>query len=140
MAAWPPSPSAINSTGLGYDGVLPISLAWGTEGLYTSVIVVSLRASQMIEEIKIDNGSGITATQVLLNDGRQIEVTVIDDRSISWPTAGAVVTLFDPFPNGAGATSLNLEVVDASYNAARKAPGERTLLTKRYLLISPQQM
>lgn len=135
---WPPASNI--STGLGYKGPLPVTLAWGTDDLYSGVIVTSMRPAQMIEEIKVENGTGLTSTEVLLNDGMQIEVTVVDDRNITWPLAGAVLTLLNPLPTGVSATSILLQVVDNSYQATRKAPGERTLLCKHYTLITPAQM
>lgn len=141
--AWPPQ-SNIGNTGLGYEtspANLPAALAWGTDGLMTSVIVTSMRSSRMIEEIPIENGNGIVSTQVLLKQGDMVEVTVIDDRNVTWPDSGTVVTtILNPLPNGASATAENFIVVDNSYAAARKAPGERTLLVKKYTLITPANM
>ena len=136
--AWPPT-SGI-SAGLGYIGSLPATLAWGTDGLFSGVIVTSIRPSQMIEEIKVENGVGLTSTQVLLNDGMQVEISCVDDRSVTWPSAGGTVTLLNPLPTGGSATSTVFQVVDNSYQGARKAAGERTLLVKKYTLISPAAM
>lgn len=136
--AWPPASSI--AAGLGYKGALPVTLAWGTDGLYSGVIVSSIRPAQMIEEIKIENGTGLTATQVLLNDGMQVEITCVDDRSVSWPSSGATVTLLNPLPTGGTATSTTFQVVDNSYQGTRKASGERTLLCKKYTLITPSAM
>lgn len=136
--AWPPASNI--ATGLGYKGALPVTLAWGTDGLYTGVIVTSIRPAQMIEEIKIENGTGLTATQVLLNDGVQVEITCVDDRSVTWPASGNTLTLLSPLPTGGTATSITLQVVDNAYQGTRKATGERTLLCKKYTLITPSQM
>ena len=140
--AWPPTSNIVN--GLGYKGSLPVTLAFGTDGLVTlggtGVIVTSIRPMQMIEEIKLENGTGLTATEILLNDGVQIEINCMDDRSLTWPSSGGVVTLLSPLPTGASATSLTVQVVDNSYNGVRKAAGERTLLGKKYTLITPAQM
>lgn len=136
--AWPPTSNI--ATGLGYRGSLPVTLAWGTDGLYSGVIVTSMRPSQMIEEIKVENGTGLTATEILLNDGLQVEITVVDDRNVSWPASGAILTLLSPLPSGGTATSTTYQVIDNSYQATRKAAGERTLLCKRYTLITPGQM
>lgn len=138
--AWPPASNL--ATGLGYLGSLPVTLAWGTDGLYTedgvSVIVLSIRPAQMVEEIPIENGSGVVSTQVLIVQGQQVEITVLDDRSVTaWPKAGQVITVLSPLPSGAAATSTNYEVVDNSYQGSRKAPGERTILAKVYTLITP---
>ena len=139
--AWPPS-SNIGNTGLGYEtSNQPIALAWGTDGLMTSVIVTSMRASRMVEEIPIENGNGIVSTQVLLKQGDSVEITVIDDRNVTWPDSGQVITsLVNPLPNGTSATAQNFVVIDNSYQAARKAPGERTLLVKKYILITAANM
>lgn len=135
---WPPSSDLAN--GIGYTGDLPTTLAWGTDDLYSGVIVISMRPSQMIEEIKIENGTGLTSKQVLLNDGNMVEINVIDDRSITWPAAGDTVTVLNPLPTGAAATSMTFNVIDNSYQASRKAPGERTLLCKKYTLFNPVDM
>lgn len=136
--AWPPTSNI--ATGLGYKGSLPVTLAWGTDGLYSGVIVTSIRPAQMIEEIKIENGTGLTATQILLNDGTQVEITCVDDRSTVWPSSGGTVTLLSPLPTGGSATSITLQVVDNAYQGTRKASGERTLLCKKYTLITPSAM
>jgi|ERR1035437_1326348 hypothetical protein len=128
------------SQGVGKAGNEPSLLAWGTEGIYTSVIVKTIRASQMIEEVKIEQGSGLTATDVLIYDGDELEMTVVDDRAISWPLAGGTVTLLNPQPNGTGGTSELFQVINNNYTTARKVEGERTMLVKKYLLIVPTQM
>ena len=136
--AWPIAFSI--TAGVGKAGALPSLLAWGTDGLYVSVIVKTIRASQMIEEIKIEQGSGLTATDVLIYDGDEVEMTVVDDRSITWPLAGGTVSLINPQPNGAGGSSELYQVINNNYTTARKVEGERTILAKRYILIVPSAM
>ena len=136
--SWPPASDL--SAGLGYLGSLPTTLAWGTDGLYSqggTVIVLTMRDSQIVEEIPIENGSGVVATDVLIVQGEQVEIDVIDDRNLTFPRSGQVVTVNAPLPNGAGATSTNFQVIDNSYNAARKEAGRRTILAKVYKLITP---
>ena len=94
----------------------------------------------MIEEVKIEQGSGLTATEVLINDGDECEMTVVDDRAITWPLAGGTVTLINPQPNGTNGTSELFQVINNNYTVARKVEGERTMLVKRYLLITPVQL
>ena len=94
----------------------------------------------MIEEVKIEQGSGLTATEIIINDGDECEMTVVDDRAITWPLAGGIVTLINPQPNGANGTSELFQVVNNNYTTARKVEGERTMLCKRYLLIVPTAM
>lgn len=120
-------------------GQLPTTIAWGTDGMLPGVIVKSMRSSRMIEEIKIENGTGITSTQILLHDGDQVEITVVDDRAIlTWPDAGTVITLINPINIGVslGGTE-NFVVVNNDYNAARKQEGERVFLCKAYKLGIP---
>lgn len=136
--AWPITFNIAN--GVGKNGLEPSLLAWGTEGIYSGVIVKTIRASQMIEEVKIEQGSGLTATQVLIYDGDEIEITVVDDRAITFPQAGSTVTLINPQPNGAGGTSELFMVVNNNFSTARKTEGERTILAKKYLLITPTNM
>ena len=136
--AWPITFNLTN--GVGKAGTLPSLIAWGTDGMLTSTIVKSVRATQMIEEIKIEQGSGLTATQILLYDGDEIEITCVDDRSITWPLSGGTITLINPQPNGTSGTSEVYQVLNNNYAIARKAEGERTILAKRYLLITPVQM
>jgi hypothetical protein len=136
--AWPISFNLSN--GVGKAGTLPSLLAWGTDGMYTSVIVKTIRASQMIEEVKIEQGSGLTATDILIYDGDEVELTVVDDRAITFPLAGGTVTLVNPQPNGTGGTSELFQVINNNYTTARKVEGERTMLCKRYLLITPVSM
>jgi hypothetical protein len=128
------------SQGVGKAGAEPSLLAWGTETMWQSVIIKTVRASQMIEEVRIEQGSGLTATDILIYDGDEIEMTVVDDRAISWPLAGGTVTLINPQPSGAGGTSELYQVINNNYTTARKVEGERTVLAKKYILITPIQM
>ena len=65
---------------------------------------------------------------------------VVDDRALSWPLAGAPITLINPQPNGGAGTSETYQVINNNYATARKTEGERTILAKKYLLITPVQM
>jgi hypothetical protein len=136
MPVWPPTSGV--TTGFITGGTEPTTIAWGTDGLYPGVIVKSLRLRRMVEEVRIENGTGITATQVLLIDGKQVEITVVDDQALTFPDTGQVLTLNTPQLNGPGvAISVTFTTIDNDYNAARKAEGERVLLAKAYVLITP---
>ena len=137
--AWPPTFNITNNY-IGKSGALPILLPWGTDGLLSGIIVKTVRASQMISEVQIEQGSGLTVSDILINDGDEIEFTCVDDRAYSWPLAGGVVTFLNPQPNGTGATSENYQVINNNYTVARKVEGERTVLAKKYSLITPVQM
>lgn len=137
--SWPQSFN-ITTLNIGKNSYLPNLLAWGTEGSYTSVIVRNIRSTPMIEEIKIEQGGGLTATQVLLNDGDEVEFTVIDDRAITWPLTGTTVSLINPQPNGTSGTPEVFMTVNNNYNVAAKSAGERTIIAKRFVLFVPTNM
>jgi len=139
--SWPQSFNL--ASGVGKAGTLPSLLAWGTNQIYNtgdSAIVKTVRASQMIEEVKIENGSGNTVTDILIYDGDEMELTLVDDRAITWPLAGGTVALLNPQPNGTSATAETFQVINNNYTVARKVEGERTMLAKKYLLVTPTQM
>lgn len=138
--AWPISYSIANGSFVGKNATIPSLLAWGTDGLYSGIIVKSVRAIPIIEEIVIENGSGINTTHILLNQGDEYEFTVEDDRAVSFPFPGTPVTLLNPMPNGAGATSEVYQTINNNWSGARKVNGERSFLCKRYSLITPVQM
>jgi len=136
---WPPQ-FGMATYAVGMNSVLPSAVALGTDGLYPGVIVKNARPSKMIEEIKWENGTGHTVGQILLNDGDLMELDVMDDRAITWPQPGTVVTLYNPLPNGTYAVQEVYMMVNNNYNAVQKQPGERTLRCVRYSLISPFNM
>jgi hypothetical protein len=121
-------------------GPAPTTLGWGTEGIHASYIVKSMRIQRMVEEIKIEQGSGLTSKTVLINDGDQVEITVVDDRSVANPPdVGDSMALFVPLDtNGTLTTRRNFRVIDPSYNLSPKQAGERVILAKAYVLIDPE--
>lgn len=115
--AWPNNPSGQYTA----NGVA--SIKWGTHGMM-SYIVKSVSSKDIIERIPIENGTGLIATKVLLWQGREIDITLIDDPNITTPPGpDTVVTLIDPMSN----VSTNVRVIDNNYNAARKQEGERVI-------------
>lgn len=137
--AWPQSFN-ITTLYIGKNGALPSLIAWGTDGAYSGVIVKNIRSTPMVEEIKIEQGGGLTATQIIINDGDEVEFTVVDDRAVTFPLTGTTVTLINPQPNGTNGTSELFMTVNNNYNVAAKSAGERTILAKRYSLITPVNM
>jgi len=130
--AWPPGPPDEQDTfflDYGYT-----TIVWGTEGFnqgaLSGYIVKTVRPSQRVEELRIENGTGLTATEILLVDGVDYEVTVVDDTTAGIPTVGDIWTLITPFDAG----SFNFLLVNNSYNAARKQEGERVFLLRSFSL------
>ncbi len=128
---WPPTAP---STGFVSKGVTTI--VWGTDGVVPpafTYIVKSVRNSQRVEEAKVENGTGLTATEILLIDGQDYEITVVDDTTISPPVAGQVITLVVPI-FGTTSNNFQFEVINNSYNMARKQDAERVLLCRSFVL------
>lgn len=100
--------------------------------------MLSMRNAQMIEEVQIPNGTGLTSNQVVLNDGDSADIEVIDDRSITFPASMQTISLLEPLIEGGTVVNATLfQVIDNDYSAARKQEGRRHLLCKRYTLIVP---
>ncbi len=144
--AWPPTQGT--STFIARGSAIS-TLAWGTDGLIANTtigastttnisgaIVKSMRPTQMVSEVPIENGTGLTAVSVNLIDGDQIELVCEDDRDITWPSYMSIITLYNPRVTGAVAFTA-FQVMSNDYNTGRKQNGERTLLLKRYTLITP---
>ena len=68
-------------TGLAKQGVTTI--VWGTDGLWSTYIVSRISQKQLIENVKLTNGTGITVTRVQLTDGVQWDITVRDDTGMT---------------------------------------------------------
>lgn len=123
--AWPPSYSAA------FQGRGLTTVKWGTEGIFTgnpnsldgSYIVKSLRSTDIFETIYIEQGSGLRATRIGLIQGREMEMTVVDDSSLVPPSYNDQLSLIDTLSG----TVMTFSLIDNNYNAARKQEGERVL-------------
>ena len=106
-------------------------IVWGTEGIFGSYIVLSASESQRIEEIDIMQGSGFTAIVVLLMDGVNVDIEVIDDTSITPPTIAA-----NPFLIVSPFGSIPMLLVKNDANQAPKREGHRSFQFKSFTAIS----
>ncbi len=77
----------------------------------------------IFETIYIENGIGLRATRIGLVQGREMELTVVDDTSFSPPTYNTQLTLTDPLSSAV----MVFSVIDNSYNANRKQEGDRVM-------------
>ena len=106
-------------------------IVWGTEGIFGSYIVLSASESQRIEEIKINQGAGFTAIVVLLMDGVDVDIEVIDDTSLTPPTmAGNPFMIVTPYG------SIPMLLTSNAANQAPKREGHRTLKFSSFTAIS----
>ncbi len=123
--SWPPSPSAnfiVNASTTTTD------LRWGTDGLYGSAIAKSARRQDMVEEILIPNGTGLTAWHILLVDGVEYELTIVWDGNGAPLAIGSTPTLYDPM----SASSYQFIVTGNPINLNRKQEGEWSLTAKYF--------
>ena len=106
-------------------------IVWGTEGIMGNYIVLSASESQRIEEIDIMQGAGFTAIVVLLMDGIDVDIEVIDDTSITPPTiAGTPYLLVTPFG------TIPMLLVSTTANQAPKREGHRAFKFKSFTAIT----
>ena len=137
--AWPPSyTAAFLATGVttirwGTDGMMANSGVNGSGGGYGGYYTVeSIRGNDEIENIYIEQGTGLKATRIQLWQGRRYVLTVVDDTGMTPPSPATYVALVDSV--GAGASIYQFRVVDNGYNAARKVEGKREI-TAEYLTL-----
>ncbi len=136
--AWPNPQTAYLATGYttirwGTDGVMPVSSNGGTGGFGSFYIVESIRASDKVDTIYIEQGTGLEATRIQLWQGRRYTLTIVDDTGMTLPAPNTYVTVLDVI--GGGATSYTCRVIDNGYSAARKVEGKRELTVEVLTLI-----
>lgn len=139
--AWPPQS---NGTNVIIKGSVT-TIVWGTGGFAAGFgsgtgIVKGIKVSSRTGEFPIENGSGLTAQEVLVMDGLDYEVTVEDDSNITWPIDGTNVVIVCPqmIINGASNTgNITCLITKTDYNGARKTAGERVLMMKSFNLFTP---
>lgn len=122
--AWPPA----TSTAFLLQGVTTIK--WGTDGIWTGYTVVSCTPNDEVETLYVENGTGLKSTRIILWQGRRMNITVVDDTTITPPTPGSTVTLANIISSTTGSTNLTFRIVENSYNAARKEAGQRVLVAE----------
>jgi len=125
------------STGYASQGVTTI--VWGTDGLWSTYIVSRAAEKDIVENVKLTNGTGITLTRVQLKDGRQWDLTVRDDTAMTPPTTGSTITVVDA---GGLISSSKLNytgrVVESSWDTSSKQAAERSVTVESLVLIESQ--
>jgi hypothetical protein len=137
MAAWPPAYSSaflaqgVTTIRWGTDGIMANTSPNGSGGGYNGYYIVeSIRGNDEIENIYIEQGTGLKATRIQLWQGRRYVLTVVDDTGMTAPAPATLISLVDTV--GAGASTYQFRVVENGYNAARKVEGKREI-TAEYL-------
>lgn len=139
-ATWPP----VSGTTTGYKITGTTTIRWGTDGLMQTpapggggfYVVLRCDQKELVENIKLPNGSGITSARVRLRDGVHWAITIRDDTQLTGPVVGDSIGMQD----GAGMLGLTTlyytgTLVESDYNAALKQPGERVLLVEKLTLV-----
>lgn len=122
LAVIPPSAPA-NSFFL--EGISTIY--WGTDGFLqdaglTTALVKSVKDVEKNEIIYITNNAGFEAVIILLKQGRDIEITVVDDSTKNWPGSGGKAMWKSPDDVAAVA----IFITNKDISAAQKSAGERS--------------
>jgi len=123
----------------GYAAQGTTTIVWGTDGLWSTYIVSRATEKDIIENVKLTNGTGITLTRVQLKDGRQWDLTVRDDTAMTPPTTGSTITVVD-----AGGLISNSKlnytgrVVESSWDTSSKQAAERSVTVESLVLIESQ--
>lgn len=108
--AWPPT----QNLAFLLEGITTIK--WGTDGQYSTYIVKSLTPTDEIETIYIENGTGLKSTRVMLAQGRQFDITVVDDSALTPPKINTVIAIVDQL----GLANISARVIGKNGQSARK--------------------
>lgn len=114
-----------------FEGFGNTFIVWGTENIFGSYIVISASSNQRIEEIDIMQGAGFTAIVILLMDGVDVELSVIDDTSIAPP-----VIVNNPFLIVSPYGSIPMLLVESASDQERKREGHRRFKFKSFTAIT----
>lgn len=144
--AWPDTGAAPTS-GVSMAGVTTIR--WGTRGLLQSpgsgaYVVLRFNQRELVDNIKLPNGAGLTSTRVLVSDGVQWDVTVRDDTAFVPPQAGDTISIVDAAGLILGTTAgaiktFTATVVESGFDTAPKQAGERALVIESLRLVESDQ-
>jgi len=116
------------------------ALVWGTDlfkvGSFSTSLIKSLSFGERNEEIKIENGSGLTAIFLMIKDGGDFDINLVDNaNSAVWepPTAGDTLTFLNPLDGVATATCI---CTGTKGDYARKQEGGFAITGKSFTLIN----
>lgn len=129
--AWP----NVNTGNVNIAGTTTIR--WGTGHAWapsTSAVVLSADSAKDVEKIYLEQGDGMRATRVLINQGQTWDFTVQDDSGIAWPNVAEQVIVVS-FLGGTSNYAYKGCVVDNNYRAARKQEGQRVIRIENMTLI-----
>ena len=106
-------------------------LIWGTDGVLQKYLVMSLSNKDRIIETGIEQGAGFTAIEILLKDGNDIDIEVVDTTEFAPPTLSQ-----NPFLIVTPNATYTALMVGQSSNLARKREGMRNWSFKSFTAIN----
>ena len=127
--SWPPSTG--NPTGFTEEGITTV--IWGTDGILAGFILKSIRATDAVEKIYIENGVGLRAVRIRLIHGREYELTMVAQTNFVVPAVGGTLTVIEPLT----AVSITFSVDSRDAIATRKAEEEFVIKGVYDNLIAP---
>ena len=138
MATWPPAyttaflAQGVTTIRWGTDGIMANTApngngAGGFAGFYT---IETIRGTDKVDTMYIEQGSGLEATRIQLIQGRRYTMTVVDDTNMVPPSFATKLSFVDTISGGA-ATYL-FQLIENGDNTVRKAEHKREL-TVEYL-------
>ena len=95
-------------------------IVWGTDGIYPPSIVVTANEEARVDKTTIMQGTGFTAILILLLDGYDVDIELIQDTSIPGNAIGSVATLSTPYG------SIPMVCEKSKYSQSRKTEGHVT--------------
>lgn len=136
--AWPPA------YGAAFIGTGSTTIKWGTDGIMANgspngngsggvggfYTIESVRPADEIENIYIEQGTGLKATRIQLMQGRQYVFTVVDDTNMTHPAMGNLIQAVDPMSTAL----LQFRITQNGYSTQRKTEGKREV-TAEYLTL-----
>lgn len=133
--AWP-TPLNGSVTGIAAQGADATHIRWGTESLWGIFIVTRATQKPLNENIKLQQGRGLTSTRVQIVDGNVWELTVRDDDRMTVPAIGTVATVVDIAGLlGTAGASVTGRIIENGYDVSPKSPGERTITIEKLTLV-----
>jgi hypothetical protein len=115
------------------------ALVWGTDlfrvGSFTTALIKSITYGERNEPVSIENGSGLTAIFLLIKDGGDFDINLLDNAISGYnpPSGGDTLTFLNPFTGMPGATCI---CVAPKGEYARKQEGTLTITGRSFTLIN----
>lgn len=146
--SWPTTGAGSLATGYIATGTAT-TLRWGTDEVVKTVngtsvasfaVVNRITQRNLVNNIKLPNGDGLTGGRVQLIDGVQWDISLRDDTQITnRPKVGTTVTIVDMggLIDQVGEV-YNATVVETAYEASVGQPGELNITVENLTLIESQ--